>query len=174
MRKRIPMQTRAAFQRIPNSYGMARYAGTRIDVDSLQNVEDMQAVEKLFADLHLVIEATNPAHLSAIVTREHIWSWFEEAWARVHTNGLGGLNQDAAFLREFGLVIREGKAETEECRAQQEVAKAELEECKARMAETKARLGAMTHDLGMTDDDMEAAIEVALAIPPEVQSGGTK
>jgi aminopeptidase N len=160
------MQTRAAFQRIPNSYGKARYAGTRVDFDFLQNVEDMQAVEKLFSDLHFVIQATNPALLTATVTKEAIWSWFEETWERVHSNGLGGLNQDAAFIREFASMLRENHFNYVEAVAQQEVTKAELEQC-------KARLRAMTHDLGLTDADMEAAIEAALAIPPEVQSGGS-
>jgi hypothetical protein len=63
-------------------------------------------------------------------------------------------------------MLRENHFNYVEAVAQQEVTKAELEQC-------KARLRAMTHDLGLTDADMEAAIEAALAIPPEVQSGGS-
>ena len=122
MRKRIPMQTRAAFQRIPNSYGQARYTeafGTKRchmaptaknDLDSIEDLEETGTAEQFFSDLHFVIQSTNPSSHHGTATREDVWAYFEAVWAKVHENNINGFEQTATFITTFGSIVREAIA----------------------------------------------------------------
>ena len=123
-----------------------------IPLKNFDDLEGFKEVEKLFSDISLLIQSTNPDFIK-VWRQPFITSWHRAAWMHANDGAFSSLNREAAFLRAFGEIAREEMAFTLEAN------QARLDESNQKLKEIMDHVYALGRAEGLTDSEIESELE---------------